>query len=149
LAGEEGVTPGEGDMDRERLRIFRRWLQQGQRDLSAAEVLRQNDAYEWATFLAHQAAERVLKAYLFYHDETSVIGHSIRTLVLKCGSREKAFEAVHDVGKLDDFYAAPRFPDSFEEEVPAYAVTPEQAEVAVELAGKAVALVGELAPAEG
>lgn len=143
------MTPGAGDMDRERLRIFRRWLQQGQRDLSAAEVLRQNDVYEWATFLAHQAAERVLKAYLYYHDETSVIGHSIRSLVLKCRSRDTAFEAVHDAGKLDDFYAAPRFPDSFAEEVPAYAVTPEQAEVAVKLARKAVDMVGKLAPEVG
>jgi HEPN domain-containing protein len=143
------VTSRREDMDRENLRIFRRWLQQGQRDLSAAEVLRQNDVYEWATFLAHQAAERVLKAYLYYHDETSVIGHSIRALVLKCRTREAAFEAVHDAGKLDDFYAAPRFPDSFAEEVPAYAVTPEQAEVAVKLARKAVELVNKLAPGEG
>jgi HEPN domain-containing protein len=136
-------------MDRERLLMFRRWLQQGQRDLGAAEVLRQNDAYEWATFLAHQAAERVLKAYLYYHDEASVIGHSIRALVLKCGSREPAFGAIQEVGKLDDFYAGPRFPDSFSEDVPAYAVTPEQAEVAIALARKAVDLVGKLAPEEG
>lgn len=143
------MTSSEEDMDREKLRIFRRWLQQGQRDLNAAEVLRQNDAYEWATFLAHQAAERVLKAYLYCHDETSIIGHSIRSLVHKCGARDAAFEAVHDAGKLDDFYAAPRFPDSFAEEVPAYAVTPEQAEVAVKLARKAVDLVNKLAPREG
>jgi HEPN domain-containing protein len=136
-------------MDSEKLHIFRRWLQQGQRDLSAAEVLRQNDVYEWATFLAHQAAERVLKAYLYYHDETSLIGHSIRSLVLKCSARDDAFEAVHGAGKLDDFYTAPRFPDSFSEEVPAYAVTPEQAEVAVKLARNAVELVNKLAPGEG
>jgi HEPN domain-containing protein len=149
LAGEAGVTPGAGPIESEKLRIFRRWLQQGQRDLGAAEVLRQNDVYEWATFLEHQAAERVLKAYLYYHDEASVMGHSIRTLVLKCRSRDEAFEAVHDAGKLDDFYSAPRFPDSFGEEVPAYAVTPEQAEVAVAVARKAVELVNKLAPEEG
>jgi HEPN domain-containing protein len=63
--------------------------------------------------------------------------------------RDDAFEAVHDAGKLDDFYSAPRFPDSFSEEVPAYAVTPEQAEVAVKLARKAVDMVGKLAPEEG
>ncbi len=136
-------------MDREKLFIFRRWLQQGQRDVNAADVLRQNDVYEWATFLAHQATERVLKAYLFYHDEATVFGHSIRALVLKCNSREPAFGPVLDVGKLDDFYAGPRFPDTFGEDVPAYAVTPEQAEVAVALARKAVELVGKLAPQEG
>jgi HEPN domain-containing protein len=142
------VTPGAGNMDDENLRIFRRWLQQGQRDLGAAEVLRQNDAYEWATFLAHQAAERVLKAYLYYHGE-AVLGHSIRALVLKCRAREAAFEAVGDTGKLDDFYAGPRFPDSFTDDVPAYGVTPEQAEVAVALARRAVDLVNRLAPGEG
>lgn len=136
-------------MEPEKLLIFRRWLQQGQRDLGAAEVLRRNDTYEWATFLAHQAAERVLKAYLYYHDEAAVVGHSIRSLILKCSARDAAFEAVRDTGKLDDFYAAPRFPNNFAEDVPAYAVTPEQAEVAVALARKAVDLVGKLAPQEG
>jgi HEPN domain-containing protein len=133
-------------MEEEKSRIFKRWLQQAQRDLDAAAVLEKNDAYEWATFLAHQAAERVLKAYLYYNDETAVFGHSIRALVLKCSARASAFEAIADVGKLDDFYTAPRFPDSFAEDVPAYAVTPEQAEVALELARKAVDLVNKLAP---
>jgi HEPN domain-containing protein len=142
------MTPGTGDMDGEKLRIFRRWLQQGQRDLGAAEVLRQNDAYEWATFLAHQATERVLKGYLFYHGE-AIVGHSIRALILRCRAREVAFEAVADTGKLDDFYAGPRFPDSFTEDVPAYGVTPEQAEVAVALARRAVDLVEKVAPGEG
>jgi HEPN domain-containing protein len=132
-------------MDGEKLFIFRRWLQQGQRDLNAADTLRQNDVYEWAAFLAHQAAERVLKAYLFYHDEAAVYGHSIRALVLKCSLREPAFGPVLNVGKLDDFYAGPRFPDSFGADVPASAVTPEQAEVAVALARKAVELVDRLA----
>jgi HEPN domain-containing protein len=136
-------------MDGEKLLIYERWLHQGQRDLGAAEVLRQNDTYEWATFLAHQAAERVLKAYLYYHGEAAVIGHSIRALLLKCNSRDAAFEAVNEAGKLDDFYAGPRFPDSFAEEVPAYAVTPEQAEVAVKLAHRVVELVRKLAPEEG
>ncbi len=141
------MTPAAGNLDGEKLRIFRRWLQQGQRDLGAAEVLRQNDAYEWATFLAHQATERVLKAYLFYHGEP-VVGHSIRALLLRCRAREAAFEAVSDAGKMDDFYAGPRFPDSFTDDVPAYGVTPEQAEVAVALARRTVDLVDKLSPGE-
>jgi HEPN domain-containing protein len=132
-------------MDGEKLLCFQRWLQQGRRDLRAAEVLQENGAYEWAAFLAQQAAERVLKAYLFYYDEAAVFGHSIRALVLKCSLREPAFGPVLNVGKLDDFYAAPRFPDSFGADVPASAVTPEQAEVAVALARKAVELVDRLA----
>jgi HEPN domain-containing protein len=136
-------------MDGERLLIFQRWLLQGRRDLKAAEVLRDNGAYEWAAFLAQQAAERVLKAYLYHSGEEAVMGHSIRSLVHKCSSYAPAFEKIHDAGRMDDFYAAPRFPDSFDEDVPADAITPEQAEVAVGLAHKAVELVDKLSSEEG
>jgi len=121
---------------------------QGRRDLDAAAVLQKSGAYEWAAFLAQQAAERVLKAYLYYRGETAVVGHSIRSLVHKCGSYADAFEAVHDAGRLDDFYAAPRFPDRFDADVPAYAITPEEAEAAVGLARTVVELVNGIA-AEG
>ncbi|HUU56164.1 MAG TPA: HEPN domain-containing protein [bacterium] len=136
-------------MDGYRLLIFQRWLLQGRRDLKAAEVLQKSGAYEWAAFLAQQAAERVLKAFLYFHGEESVMGHSIRSLVHKCSSYAAAFEVVHDAGRIDEFYTAPRFPDSFGEDVPADAITPEKAEVAVELARMVVELVDKLASEEG
>ncbi|MGD8717620.1 MAG: HEPN domain-containing protein [Candidatus Zixiibacteriota bacterium] len=126
------------------LLIYRRWLLQGNRDLKAAEVLHKIGAHEWAAFLAKQAAERVLKAYLYYNGEDAVVDHSIRSLLHKCNPYSPAFEEIHDVGKMDQFYAGPRFPDSFDEAVPADAVTPDQAAMAVELARKAVALVDSL-----
>jgi len=117
---------------------------QSRRDIKAAEVLRDHGAYEWAIFLAQQAAERVLKAYLFWQGEASFVGHSIRSLTHKCTLLNPAFDAVHDAGKLDDFYNGPRFPDEFTEEVPADAVNAEDAEAAVELARQTVSLVEEL-----
>jgi HEPN domain-containing protein len=136
-------------MDGDRLLVFQRWLLQGRRDLKAAEVLQENGAYEWAAFLAQQAAERVLKAYLFYHGEEGVMGHAIRSLLHHCTAREPAFEAIHDAGRIDEFYAAPRFPDSFDEDVPVDAITPEQAEEGVALARTVVELVDRLAAEEG
>jgi HEPN domain-containing protein len=136
-------------MDGDRLLIFQRWLMQGRRDLKAADLLQKNGAYEWAAFLGQQAAERVLKAYLYHRGEEAVMGHSIRSLIHKCGSYDATFEAAHDAGRIDDFYSAPRFPDSFGQDVPADAITPEDAEVSVELARTVVELVDKLASEEG
>ncbi len=127
---------------------FRQWLSQARRDLKAAALLRQDECYEWATFLAQQAAERALKAYLYRHGETTVIGHSIRSLVRKCAAYAPSFEVIHDAGRLDEFYAGPRFPDDFSEEIPADAVAADDAEVAVELARMTVELVDKLAAEE-
>jgi HEPN domain-containing protein len=118
---------------------------QARRDLKAAEALREVGAYEWAVFLAHQATERVLKGFLYFKGETKYVGHSIRSLVYKCRNFSPSFEVAHDVGRLDDFYSAPRFPDSFTEDVPADAVTPEDAEMSVELARVAVEVVDRVA----
>jgi len=136
-------------MDGDRLLIFQRWLMQGRRDLNAADLLQKSGAYEWAAFLGQQAAERVLKAYLYHRGEEAVMGHSIRSLVHKCSSHDAAFEVVHEAGRIDDFYSAPRFPDSFGQDVPADAITPEEAEVSVELARMVVELVNKLASEEG
>ena len=135
-------------MDGDRLLIFQRWLMQGRRDLKAADLLQKSGAYEWAAFLGQQAAERVLKAYLYHRGEDAVVGHSIRSLIHKCSSYDAAFEAVHEAGRIDDFYAAPRFPDSFGQDVPADAITPEDAEVSVGLARTVVGLVDKLASEE-
>ena len=135
-------------MDGDRLLIFQRWLMQGRRDLKAADLLQKSGAYEWAAFLGQQAAERVLKAYLYHRGEDAVVGHSIRSLIHKCSSYDAAFEAAHEAGRIDDFYAAPRFPDSFGQDVPADAITPEDAEVSVGLARTVVELVDKLASEE-
>lgn len=129
--------------------VFQRWIMQARRDLKAAEALLAAGAYEWATFLAHQAAERALKGYLYFHGDQNIVGHSIRALFHKCRHYAPGFELGHDVGRLDEFYAGPRFPDSFTEDVPADAVSPDDAEASVELARMAVELVDKVTAEEG
>lgn len=40
------------------------WLKQAESDLRNAEYLFKNHAYDVASFLSHQAAEKALKSYL-------------------------------------------------------------------------------------
>ena len=135
-------------MDGDKRFRFQRWLMQSRRDLKAAELLRDHGAYEWAVLSAQLAAERVLKAYLFLQGDANIVEHSIRSLVHKCAAHSPAFDAAHDAGRLDEFYLAPRFPDDFSEEVPADAVQPEDAGIAVELAQLAVDVVAKFAEEE-
>jgi HEPN domain-containing protein len=131
-------------MESEKRLAFSRWMMQSRRDLKAAEALLAAGSFEWAVFLAHQVAERALKGYLYNRGEKNIVGHAIRALVHKCRNHSSVFEVAHDVGKLDEFYAGPRFPDFFTAEVPADTVTPEDAEISVQLARVAVELVDKV-----
>jgi len=136
-------------MNKERQTFFERWVFQARRDLSAAAALHANGSDEWAIFLAHQAAERALKAFLYLKGERAIVGHSIRSLVHKCAHFASSFEVIHDAGKLDELYVGPRFPDTFAAEIPADGARPEDAGDAVELARMTVELVDKLAREEG
>lgn len=123
---------------------FDKWLRQARRDVAAAVALYEKGFEEWAVFLAHQAAERALKAYLYLHGTKVIVGHAIRALVHKCAQISPTFEVIHDAGRLDELYRGPRFPDAFGTDVPQDTASAEDAEAAVELARMTVELVDKL-----
>ncbi len=55
----------------------RRWLDQAQVDLQWARHLNEQGAYYLVCFLAQQAAEKALKAFLYAQGEELVVGHSV------------------------------------------------------------------------
>lgn len=58
----------------------KRWFLQAVQDLDDAEFIFSGKRYNVACFLAQQAAEKVLKAYLFAIGAEEVWGHSVADL---------------------------------------------------------------------
>jgi HEPN domain-containing protein len=61
-------------------RESRRWLDQALEDLVSAQVLLDGERFYLVCFMAHQIAEKALKAYLYSAGEEAVIGHGIERL---------------------------------------------------------------------
>lgn len=64
------------------------WMAQAKRNIEIAKSLRESKVFEWACFLAHQAAELAVKA-LFQKLSIDAWGHSVHGLMdgLPEGSR--------------------------------------------------------------
>jgi len=97
----------------------RRWLAQALHDRDAARLVRDHGYCEHACFLAQQAAEKALKAFLYARGEGPVLGHSTLALVQEAASCEPAFEALADsCRRLDQLYIPTRYPNGLPGGVP-------------------------------
>jgi len=96
-----------------------RWYLQGTRDARTAGRNSHNGDYEVACFLYQQAAEKVLKAFLYLKGENPVLGHS----TLKPAERAVAYEptfrnALDACRDLDVFYVPTRYPSGIPDGAP-------------------------------
>ncbi|HLE96898.1 MAG TPA: HEPN domain-containing protein [Candidatus Thermoplasmatota archaeon] len=90
-----------------------RWLAQATRDLDDALFAAQGKRWSLACFLAQQAAEKAVKAFLYGRGRELVLGHSVDELLLEAASFDKAFEPMRpDGSKLDRMYVPTRYPDA-------------------------------------
>jgi HEPN domain-containing protein len=122
-----------------------RWLRQAQHDLRAAGVNRREGFPEIACFLAQQAAEKGLKAYLYAQGERVVVGHATHLLVRRCAEYESAFEPLLDACRtLDQYYIPTRYPNGLPDGIPHEVYTDAQAKNAVSLAGQVLEQVAAL-----
>lgn len=120
-----------------------RWLRQAQHDLRAAEVNRQAEFPEIACFLAQQAAEKALKAYLYAQGERVVIGHATHLLIRQCAQYDQAFDALRDACRyLDQYYISTRYPNGLPGGIPHEVFTDAQAQEALVRAGQVLDQVG-------
>ena len=88
-----------------------RWLRQAEKDLESAQDSSKAEHYEWACFQSRQAAEKVLKAFLYGRGLRAVLTHSIRDLVLDCSRSEKDSHSLLSEGKtLDTYYISTIYP---------------------------------------
>ena len=81
----------------------KRWLLQAEQDLDDAKYVFRGKRFHLACFLAQQAAEKALKAFLYANGETRVFGHSVAELCRRAISYDKEFEKVKKVSVLDKY----------------------------------------------
>jgi HEPN domain-containing protein len=128
----------------------RRWLRQAEHDLAIARGHQQRGDFSDACFMAEQAAQKALKAFLLSHGHRSVSIHSVAQLAERCAQINPAFAVHITAGRvLDQYYIPTRYPDALAPPaVPFESYTQEQGTTAVAAAQAIIALVGQnLCPA--
>jgi HEPN domain-containing protein len=112
----------------------RDWFRQSLRDLELAERIMDADYYEWACFVAQQAAEKAVKA-LYQHLGMEVWGHSVSRMLEELPDEHKPpRELIDKARELDRHYGPTRYPNFHVEGAPADYYSREDAERAVKYA---------------
>lgn len=88
-----------------------RWYLQGAKDSKTAEKNARGGDFEVACFLFQQAAEKILKGFLYLKGERAVMGHSTLKLAQRCQQYAPEFQSIAEPCiQLDVFYLATRYP---------------------------------------
>ncbi|MGA2639624.1 MAG: HEPN domain-containing protein [Spirochaetia bacterium] len=96
-----------------------RWFLQGIRDGRTAGRNSENGDNEVACFLYQQAAEKLLKAFLYFKGENPVLGHSALKLAERCEGYDPSFHgALQACMDLDVFYVPTRYPNGIPDGAP-------------------------------
>jgi HEPN domain-containing protein len=122
-----------------------RWSRQAEHDLAIARGHQQRGDFSDACFMAEQAAQKALKAFLFSHGDRSVPIHSVAQLAERCAQINPAFAVHITAGRVrDQYYIPTRYPDALAPPaVPFESYTQEQGTTAVAAAQAIVALVAQ------
>jgi HEPN domain-containing protein len=120
-----------------------RWFRQAEHDLKVVQKNLREDFFSDVCFMAEQASQKGLKAYLFFTGERFVLSHSVTKLALDCAKRDKRFEAIIDSARiLDKYYIPTRYSDALAgPSAPFEVYTQGEAEEALSYARKVLDLV--------
>jgi HEPN domain-containing protein len=119
-----------------------RWMRQALRDLDDAKYNLQGERYNLVCFLAQQAAEKALKAYLYGLGQEEAWGHSVVDLCQEAQGFDEAFaEIKKHAASLDTYYIPTRYPNGLPGGIPAEAYTEEVARQALKLAQEVLEFV--------
>jgi HEPN domain-containing protein len=119
-----------------------RWLVQAEADVETVRVLTDGGRYYMACFVSQQAAEKALKAYLYFKGAALVFGHSIARLCNECAIHDAAFSQLRArVKNLDHFYIEARYPNGLPDVTPAEFFDRKDANEASEAAAETVNFV--------
>lgn len=122
-----------------------RWLRQAENDLAAARLVLQGGFFAQACFMAHQVAEKALKALAYFRGDRFVIGHS---LVELASTLEDSYPRLRDLQRLlttlDRYYLPTRYPDALPGGVPFETFQRDEAQEAVDGAARVVACAQEV-----
>jgi len=96
-----------------------RWYLQGAKDSKTAEKNAAAGDFEVSCFLFHQAAEKILKAYLCLRGVRSLFGHSTARLAIRCSEYDEQFLGLAEACSfMDLFYIPTRYPYALPEGAP-------------------------------
>ncbi|MGE5559021.1 MAG: HEPN domain-containing protein [Bacillota bacterium] len=119
-----------------------RWFAQAKRDFDDAVFSRDGGRFNLACFLAQQAAEKSIKAFLYSRGAELVWGHSVAELCHDATGFDAEFARLKtDAATLDKYYIPTRYPDGLPGGIPADAYQKEDAASALERAGKIIDFV--------
>lgn len=126
-----------------------RWLAQAGHDVDAAALNAREGYADVACFLAHQAAEKALKAYLYGQGERAVVGHATYLLLKRCQHYDASFGVLQDVcRRLDQYYIPTRYPNGLPGGIPHEVYTSDQAQEAITGARRILDQVRHLLPSQ-
>ncbi|MDK2465258.1 MAG: HEPN domain-containing protein [Candidatus Korarchaeota archaeon] len=112
------------------------WFRQAVRDLEFAKRALEDGFYEWACLIAHQAAEKAVKA-LHQMLGNEVWGHSVSRLLQALPEESRPPRELVEMAKeLDQHYIPSRYPNAHPEGAPMDYYTREQAERAISYASE-------------
>lgn len=123
------------------------WLAQAKDDLLWARATIDADRFAQACFVCQQVAEKGLKALAIYRGFDEIRSHSILEIAEAMGLNAE----IESMGKrLDQYYIGPRYPDAFASGAPFKYFTKDQADEAMTMAERLVAIVEtEMVPRDG
>lgn len=93
--------------------VSEKWLEKAKDDLRWTEANIKQKIWYGACFMAHQAVEKVLKAYLLRHGKTIRKIHDLSALLEACIQLDLEFESLREgVLPIVDYYIQTRYPDA-------------------------------------
>lgn len=115
-----------------------RWLRQAKQDLDDALFAEEGHRYNLACFLAQQAAEKALKAFLFVQGAEHVWGHSAIELCKDASEFDEQFlEIKAAAAALDKYYIPTRYPGG----IPSEVYQQEDAYMAIDKAKRIISMI--------
>ena len=113
----------------------RRWLRQAELDLEAGEHSRGGGFHAAACFLAQQAAEKSVAAYLIARGAERVWGHALADLCEDAMALDPTFDVIKSVAiLLDKHFLGARYPSALPGGVPGEAYDELDSQRALEIA---------------
>ena len=96
-----------------------RWLLQADRDMEDAKFLSEGKRHNLSCFMAQQAGEKAVKAYLYYKGAEDVWGVSLSDLCEDAKMFDMMFDVLKSVAVLlDKHYTVTRYPNALPGGIP-------------------------------
>ena len=122
----------------------KRWYDQAVRDIDDARYNLEGGRHNLACFVAQQAAEKALKAFLIVFGEEESWGHSVAELCRSAAQIDSTFTDLQpQVAPLDKYYIPTRYPNGLPGGIPSDAFSRDDALSAIGLADSLIQHIGK------